>query len=635
MKTICQLTPGRQHRYYDGFSAILFLFFLLLVSITEAQVNAYARVSAISGTTLTLSNANTSYHTFAAGAQVIIMQMQDNTIGSNTGNTATFGALSSIASAGLYEVATISSVTLTSGSPTSMVLSAALKRTYTIGTNSRVQVISFRNYGTNYTVSAAMTPLTWNGSIGGVLAIQVAGTLTLSASITADGNGFRGGDESDNYESSCEPTVYISNSSNYAGKGEGIYRNTNEDYDYGRGRILTGGGGGSDDNAGGGGGGNFTTGGEGGLGWTCTVATASGGLGGIPLNAYSTGTRIYMGGGGGGGQQNNSSGSAGGNGGGIILIKANVIATSCSGSVTISANGAIPDASGNDGAGGGGAGGTIMLQTGSYNIPTGCPLSLRSNGGSGGNVGNANAHGGGGGGGQGAIYSSAPLTAANVNAGTAPGVGGLNSSASGASSAGSGGGPANAGVIGAALTALPVVLTAFSGTKRDKEVLLNWNTVGAYQDQVFNVQRSSDGFGFTNIGVVRGPGNGVAGNYTFTDRSTVPGKRFYRVEMVDLSGSRDYSATVVINAGDAQAGALVVYPNPAHGQFFVQAGGSGSETYSLTMTDLAGNTVYNNTYSSVNNLLTVAPGKSLSPGTYLVKLTGRNNITKFGKIIIQ
>ncbi|HSC38797.1 MAG TPA: hypothetical protein VLD19_13030, partial [Chitinophagaceae bacterium] len=150
MKTICHSLAGSIRRCNSGVPAILFLLLLLfVVSTGQAQVNAYARVTAISGTTLSVSNVNTTYHTFAAGNQVIIMQMQDDVIGSNTTNASGFGSLSTIANAGLYEVATISSITFVSGVPTAVVLSAALKRTYTTGANSRVQMISFRNYGTN------------------------------------------------------------------------------------------------------------------------------------------------------------------------------------------------------------------------------------------------------------------------------------------------------------------------------------------------------------------------------------------------------------------------------------------------------------------------------------------------------
>jgi hypothetical protein len=58
-----------------------FLFFLLLTFFflrSAGQINAYASVTGISGATLSLSNLNQTYHTFNAGDQIIIMQMQDN-----------------------------------------------------------------------------------------------------------------------------------------------------------------------------------------------------------------------------------------------------------------------------------------------------------------------------------------------------------------------------------------------------------------------------------------------------------------------------------------------------------------------------------------------------------------------------
>ena len=55
---------------------------LVLPQKSVAQINAYAKVTSVAAKTLNLSNVNQTYHTFAAGEQIIIMQMQDNVIGS-------------------------------------------------------------------------------------------------------------------------------------------------------------------------------------------------------------------------------------------------------------------------------------------------------------------------------------------------------------------------------------------------------------------------------------------------------------------------------------------------------------------------------------------------------------------------
>ncbi|HMH22987.1 MAG TPA: hypothetical protein VK563_14470, partial [Puia sp.] len=97
-----------------------------------AQINAYASVTGISGTTISVANLNQTYHTFNNGDQIIIMQMQDNVTGTNTTNTSSFGTISTIASAGYYEVATISSV---AGLPTSLTITHAVAGTFNFGVN--------------------------------------------------------------------------------------------------------------------------------------------------------------------------------------------------------------------------------------------------------------------------------------------------------------------------------------------------------------------------------------------------------------------------------------------------------------------------------------------------------------------
>lgn len=623
--------------------ALTLSLFTLLTTTGYAQVNSYAKVTAITNSggrsALTITNRHQTYHTFAAGEQVIVMQMQDNVIGSNTNNNASFGTLSAIGNAGFYDVATIYSVTATT-----MTLTGLLLPRFTIGPNSSVQVVSFTSLATlNFSTTTNIPAVAWDESLGtgGVVAIQVGGTLTIRHSITADGKGFAGGAISDNYESSCEPAVYQTSDDNYGGKGKGIYLNTNTAYNYGRARLLNGGGGGSDDNAGGAGGGNYSAGGEGGAGWTCS-ANPSGGLGGIALNTYlMAGTRLFMGGGGGGGQGNNGNQTAGSAGGGIIIIKANAINTSCAQSSStkrISANGdnaTGTSGTGNDGAGGAGAGGTIILSVNSFSVSAGCPLQIRANGGNGGDVNYNGAHGGGGGGGQGAILFSNAIPTANVTTVTTPGVGGLNSDAADATRAGSGTGNANAGVIGGIGAVLPVRLLNFTAESNNKKAVLHW-TASDDAKTLFTVQHATDGIHFTSIGTVNGTGNNnTATNYTFTDLNAVPGRNYYQLLMTgDPTAQSSYSGIVSVNITDVQS-IPVAWPNPAHDHFSVRVNNAYSnKMYTMTITDLTGKVMYTNTYKPANGIITVTPGSPLKPGIYIYKLTGEGS-EQSGKLIIR
>lgn len=614
------------------FTLCLFLSFSFL---GNAQINAYASVSAISGTTLTLSGINQTYHTFNNGDQIIIMQMQDNVAGSNTTNTSSFGAVSTIANAGKYEVATISSV---AGLPGSISVTAATTNTYNFGAGGSVQIISFRKYGSpNYTTTAAITALPWNGKIGGVVAMQVAGTLTVAYPITADGTGFRGGSSSSNYEVNCEPGVYASNSSNYGTKGEGIQVNATGLL-YGRNSLGSGAGGGSDDNGGGGGGSNYSAGGQGGAGWTCTT-TPSGGFGGNAVGSFVSRFRVFMGGGGGGGQENNSVGTAGANGGGIILIQANVLTTSCAGSLTISAGGSSAANSGNDGSGGAGAAGSIVMSIGSFSVPASCPLTVKANGGNGGNVTDPGAHGGGGGGGQGAILYPTTAPTTNVTSTANNGTGGAND-ASGSSSAANGAGTNSSGVLpNMGSIILPVTLTDFSGRLSGTDVLLTWKTGMEQGNDHFNVERSADGQTFSTIGSVEGVGNSsTTQSYSFADVSPDPATYTYRLQQVDIDGVAVYSSVVVVSVGSANSAGsanqrITVYPNPVIDQFTVQFEGGENEACALALMDLSGKTVFTMQTVPVNGRIPVAIGRKLTPGIYILRLSNQRG-TLVSKIMV-
>lgn len=142
-------------------------------------INGYASVNSIAGSVLTISNVDESSGTFEDGDELIIIQIQDSVIGSNILNDSDFGKLGVISSAGLYEVATISSHIEVAGTPTSITLSGSLTNTYNLNNNSSVQIITFPELGSPNYVSGNISAKNWDGTTGGVVAFQVSGKLTI------------------------------------------------------------------------------------------------------------------------------------------------------------------------------------------------------------------------------------------------------------------------------------------------------------------------------------------------------------------------------------------------------------------------------------------------------------------------
>jgi uncharacterized repeat protein (TIGR01451 family) len=308
-------------------------------------------------------------------------------------------------------------------------------------------------------MTANIVPPFWDGTTGGIIALDVQGQLNFGTSIiNAAGLGFRGGaGVRQGYNSGAATNQYVTagpanltaaTTNLNAQKGEGIAgtprfvnvlgttaaTNTGiEGYPGGtssRGAPGNAGGGGNDNgnNSGGGGGGNA---GPGGRGGNSTLNTP---IGGEPGAVFSSSPSVLiMGGGGGAGTTNDGSGntaadgfaSSGAPGGGLVIVRTGTV-SGTGGIVVDGAN--APSGVRNDGAGGGGAGGSILLTaTTSQNGLT--SLTLSAKGGVGGTTrpvdanNSSTAHGPGGGGGGGVIFTTGP-TSTTLAASTTGGIAG-------------------------------------------------------------------------------------------------------------------------------------------------------------------------------------------------------------------
>ncbi|WP_341901524.1 PKD domain-containing protein [Fluviicola taffensis] len=379
-------------------------------------INQYTPVTNISCNEVEVWDASV----FSVGDRVLIIQMKGADI--NTSNTAAFGTVTNYNSSGHYEFATISSI---SGNLVSF--QYRLLNSYEV--TGLVQLILVPQYS-NTTVTGTLTAPDWNGSTGGVLVMEVSGTLTLNAPISLTGKGFRGSFACTNPDGGCgsfQNYFYPVSSGYGAGKGEGI-AHTNVLMDGGRGALANGGGGGNKHNSGGGGGSNGSKGGRGGDQANFCGQQPLGGEGGFALG-YGL-PRIFMGGGGGSSDHNNGVGTSGSDGGGIIIIRAGMIQSNNSYIESNGENVAVVPNNIGDGSGGGGAGGTLVFDVNSFSGA----LQLRVNGGNGGDQQTTypGCFGPGGGGGTGLIQISGSLIPANVTTQFIPGNAGvtLNSSSS-------------------------------------------------------------------------------------------------------------------------------------------------------------------------------------------------------------
>ncbi|MCX6291933.1 MAG: T9SS type A sorting domain-containing protein [Bacteroidetes bacterium] len=647
-------------------------------------------------------NANGRFSgSLSVGELIMIIQMQGATMTTSSSTSSTWGAVSAYNNAGKFEFAEVADVP----NATTITLVAPLKYSYT--SSGKVQIVRVPRY-TTFTINAGASVTTdaWNGSTGGIVAIEANNSTTINGTIDVSGKGFRGGTVQNN--STC--CSRGANSSTYATatvtaaaeKGEGIGGNTST-YDglggrYGRGAPANGGGGGNSHNAAGGGGSNgdngitwngfgnpdtttvsswktawdldgaTTTfhknissgGGRGGYTYSSSNQNATsrgptnffwsgdyranvGGLGGRPLN--NSGGRIFLGGGGGSGDSNNGTGTSGANGGGIVYILSGGTAT---GTGAINANGAdAATATGTltdgDAAGGGGGGGTVVVFTQGASVNN---LTINANGGAGGNqtitFNEAEGAGGGGGGGYISITNPGSITR-NVNGGSN---GTTNSPAmteflpNGATKGATGLFVPNPANPYSGTVSLPVSLKSFSGEAKDKVIMLNWITASEVNNDHFTIEKSADGYNFSETGRVQGNGNSTIDNaYYWTDESPIPGDNYYRLTQTDYDGIIKKFNPIRVNFYSRPDRLQINFigPNPFESNLRVEYYAESSDVIEIRLINAKGIVLRNDRMIASRGVNSFIYGDiaSLQRGIYFIQLVNGDEKTPAIKVIKQ
>ncbi len=109
---------------------------------------------------------------------------------------------------------------------------------------------------------------------------------------------------------------------------------------------------------------------------------------------------------------------------------------------------------------------------------------------------------------------------------------------------------------------LPVQWKRFKAEKKDKQVLLTWETAAEQNTKNFTIQHSLNGQHWTNIAVVNAAGNSNdLKTYQFAHFMPAANQNFYRILQMDLDGKQSYSAVQTVSMPAAATG-IKVLGNP-------------------------------------------------------------------------
>lgn len=110
---------------------------------------------------------------------------------------------------------------------------------------------------------------------------------------------------------------------------------------------------------------------------------------------------------------------------------------------------------------------------------------------------------------------------------------------------------------------LPVELSKFEVEEREMTALLEWRTEIEIATEVFVIERSGTGLDFVAVDEVLASGSSAGSSYTYIDRDPILGENYYRLRIIDIDGSYDFSNIRRLRLEPEKA-QMIIAPNPAH-----------------------------------------------------------------------
>ena len=185
------------------------------------------------------------------------------------------------------------------------------------------------------------------------------------------------------------------------------------------------------------------------------------------------------------------------------------------------------------------------------------------------------------------------------------------------------------------LTPLPIALLDFKANKHNEtQALISWSTSSEYNSSHFEVETSINGQTWRKIGEVKAQGVSYElSNYQLIHPNPALGVNYYRLNLVDLDGSADYSKIRSLLFGNVTStlANVVVFPNPSNGMLNIS---SSSKTYNYTLTDMHGKIIhsFNNTLENSDFQLDLS---IYANGVYFIKANSQNGDLKTFKIVLN
>ncbi|HNB82199.1 MAG TPA: T9SS type A sorting domain-containing protein, partial [Chitinophagaceae bacterium] len=118
--------------------------------------------------------------------------------------------------------------------------------------------------------------------------------------------------------------------------------------------------------------------------------------------------------------------------------------------------------------------------------------------------------------------------------------------------------------------ATPVVISDWNAQCVENETVLHWTTTSEKNAAYFIIEKSLDAVQWYYLATMKAQGNSsVEQHYSYHDKKSQSGPRYYRLKQTDLDEQSVYSNVVHATCDGANDANIQIVPNPTQGLFHI------------------------------------------------------------------
>lgn len=187
------------------------------------------------------------------------------------------------------------------------------------------------------------------------------------------------------------------------------------------------------------------------------------------------------------------------------------------------------------------------------------------------------------------------------------------------------------------ITPLPVELIDFTGHSEGSHHVISWKSASENNFKHYELERSEDGLAFRKITTINPTGHPAGLNaYTYLDADFYEPLTYYRLKMVDLDDTYEYSSVISVDVEKKQLdNVVVIYPNPISKELFIKLTNTALTQAEITISNLFGQTIHVQNVDLTERKENIYVNTSSFPvGTYMLTINDGKGFFMSHKILI-